>query len=87
MSDKPFYELEEDPYGNWNITEDGHTMFQQDIVKLLNRKSYLERQLKESNELLDECLGTISHIKEQARCGYIFNVANQLLAKLKERKQ
>jgi hypothetical protein len=35
------------------ITKDGHTMFVQDTVKDLNRKSYLEEQLEVYKEVVE----------------------------------
>lgn len=35
------------------ITKDGHTMFTADVIRDLNRKSYLESQLIEQSKLID----------------------------------
>ncbi|QDP67524.1 MAG: hypothetical protein Unbinned5350contig1004_31 [Prokaryotic dsDNA virus sp.] len=43
------------------ITKDGHTMFVQDIVKDLNRKSYLETQLIKSKKLEVDVINTIAN--------------------------
>lgn len=36
------------------ITKDGHTMTEQDIVKDLNRKSYLEGLVAEARAIIEE---------------------------------
>ncbi len=55
-----------------DITKDGHTMFNKDVVKDLNRKSFLEQEiidLKKNNEHLTKVIeAAIKHI-EQAKGG------------------
>lgn len=45
-----------------DILKDGHTMFPQDIVTDLNRKSYLEeKNTKHKEELKDMCVKGLIH--------------------------
>ena len=49
-----------DGQGQVIFTEDGHTMFDLDLVKNLNRKSYLEKQLAEEKKKVKALEGGIS---------------------------
>lgn len=67
MSDAKFAKHEELAVGKF--TKDGHTMFSQDIIYDLNRKSHLEQvtleQQTEINELNNHRVGQNSCIKQQ----------------------
>ena len=51
MSEKRYSKYEYDC--DKNFMKDGHTMFPQDIVKDLNRKSYLEKENDELRDILN----------------------------------
>ena len=67
MSDAKFAKYEELAVGKF--TKDGHTMFSQDVIYDLNRKSHLEQvtleQQIEINELNNHRVGQNSCIKQQ----------------------
>lgn len=59
------YTLQDQLIDDYNkILKDGHVMFLQDVIKDLNRKSYLEKKLNKQEKLMEEMSDTIEFCED-----------------------